>query len=170
MPIFAILSHTPIWIWFLLAYLLLRGIRALQPSEVPWYRALILPVIFLAWALYGMFTELPDWPVALAAFVIALAAGVIGGWINANRIPAARLDSVTGLLWRPGSAATLVLVIVAFISKYVLSVVLAMYPHLGAKAQFVALFGGVSGLVDGALWGRMAQQFRQAFYPHVASA
>jgi hypothetical protein len=160
---YSILSHTPVWVWFLLAYLLLRGISALKPREMPWSRALIMPTIFFVWALYGICTELTDWAAALAAFVIALAIGSAGGWIHAGRFPAARFEPATGLLWRPGSATTLVLVLLGFFSKYALSVELAMHPSLGADAGFAMLFGGASGLVDGAFWGTMAKQFWQAF-------
>lgn len=170
MPIVSILSYTPIWVWILLAYLLLRGIKALRSREVSPSRALVLPVIFFVWALAGMFAELTDWPVGLLAFAIGLGIGFAGGWANATRLPAATFDRAKGLIWRPGSATTLVLVIVAFVAKYVLSVGLAVHPHLGAEAGFAALFGGVSGLVDGAFWGGTALQFRRAFTPRVAAA
>nr|WP_320144141.1 DUF6622 family protein [uncultured Cohaesibacter sp.] len=168
MPIASILSHTPIWVWILLAYLLLRGIKALQPRETRPSRVLVLPVIFFVWALFGIFGELTDWPTALIAFAVGLAIGFAGGWANATRLPVATLDRATGLMWRPGSATTLVLVIVAFVAKYVLSVLLAVQPHLGAEVMFAALFGGVSGLADGAFWGGTALHFRRAFASRAA--
>ena len=70
MPVAAILSGTPVWVWALFAYLLFRGITALRAREMTPARMLVLPVIFLVWALAGMFFELAAWPVALAAFVV----------------------------------------------------------------------------------------------------
>ncbi|MEJ2625771.1 MAG: hypothetical protein P8Z80_14890 [Pseudolabrys sp.] len=163
MPVAAILSGTPVWVWALFAFLLFRGIAALRAREMTPARMLVLPVIFLVWALAGMFFELVAWPAALAAFVVALAIGLAGGWANAARLPVATRDPVTGLVCRPGSATTLVLVLVGFVAKYVLSVALAMHANLGAQTGFAALFGGVSGLIDGAFWGGAALQFRQAF-------
>ena len=42
------MSHTPPWVWFLLAYLIWQGIQALRPSSVSVWRALIVPALFIA--------------------------------------------------------------------------------------------------------------------------
>ena len=159
-----IISHTPIWVWILFAYLMLRGIKSLRPRKMTPERMLILPIIFLVWALYGIATELANWPVGLTTFAIALTVGIAGGWINALRLPAATFDARTGKVTRPGSATILVLVLVGFFAKYVLSVVLVLHPYLGAQEGFASLFGGVAGLVDGAFWGGVILQYRQAFH------
>ncbi|WP_127903746.1 DUF6622 family protein [Solirhodobacter olei] len=170
MQIASILSHTPTWVWTLLAYLLWRGVRALRAREISPSRTLVLPMIFLAWALFGMFAELSNWAAALMAFIIGIGIGFSGGWTNATRLPPASFNRTSGLVWRPGSATTLVLVIVAFVTKYLLSVALAMHPDLGADTGFAAVFGGISGLVDGAFWGGTVQQFRSAFAARAVSA
>lgn len=170
MQIASILAHTPTWVWILLTYLLWRGVKALRAREVSPSRMLVLPVIFLAWALFGMFAELSNWAGALVAFIIGIGIGFSGGWANATRLPPASFNRTSGLMWRPGSATTLGLVIVAFVAKYLLSVALAMHPHLGSDTGFAALFGGISGLVDGAFWGGTAQQFRSAFTPRAVAA
>ena len=68
-------------------------------------------------------------------------------------------------MWRPGSAMTLVLIVVAFCAKYTLNVALAMEPQLAAQVGFAMLFGAIAGLVSGAFWGGTALQFRRAFAP-----
>lgn len=46
MLIFAILGHTPLWVWFLLAFLVYRGVAAMRPRDVSPSRGLIIPVVF----------------------------------------------------------------------------------------------------------------------------
>ncbi len=161
---FRIISHTPIWVWALFVFLVLIGVKALRQRKMTVERMFILPIFFFVWALYGIATELVNWPTGLAAFAIALIVGIAGGWFNALRLPAATFDARTGRITRPGSATILVLVLVGFFAKYVLSVVLVRCPHLGAQESFATFFGGVSGLVDGAFWGGVILQYLQAFH------
>jgi hypothetical protein len=48
---YQIVIHTPPWVWMLLAYLVWHGLKAMQPRTVPIWRALIVPVVFIVWAL-----------------------------------------------------------------------------------------------------------------------
>lgn len=48
-----ILIHTPVWVWMLLAFLLWQGIQAMRPRRTPIWRALIVPVAFIAWGCRG---------------------------------------------------------------------------------------------------------------------
>ena len=48
---YQILIHTPPWVWILLAYLVFQGIKAMQPRKTPIWRALIVPVVFIAWGI-----------------------------------------------------------------------------------------------------------------------
>lgn len=157
-----IIKHTPLWVWALFAYILYRGVRALETRELQPSRMLILPAVFLLWGLSGIFHDLPDWPLAMVGFVVLGLVGLGLGWANGLRLPPARRDPATGLILRPGSATTLVVALFAFIAKYTLSVALAMAPTLGAQAGFALTFGGVSGLVAGIFWGGAALALWQA--------
>ena len=170
MHVSAIVTGTPVWVWLLLGYVLLRGLRALSPRETDPGRMLLLPAIFLVWGLDGIFTRYADWSVALAAFVIALLGGGALGWAVARRREPARRDPATGRIWRPGTAVTLVLVLVGFVGKYALGVSLALHPALAAAAGFALLSGALSGVVAGVFWGTTAVQFRQAYSPAPARA
>lgn len=164
MPWNQIISHTPAWVWALFVYLVLSGIKALRPRKMTPERMLILPMLFFVWALFGIATELVKWPAGLGAFAVAMIVGIAGGWVNALRLPVAIFDGRTRRVIRPGSPTVLILVLVGFLAKYVLSVALVRYPTLGAQEGFAILFGGVSGLVDGAFWGGVILQFLQAFH------
>ncbi len=163
MSISDILTHTPIWVWLLLGYLLLRGIRALRAREMTVQRMLVLPILFLVWGVWSVFAELSNWPVALVAFAMLLGAGLPVGWLLGLHLPPAHFDRSTGLISRPGSPQTLILVTLGFSLKYILTVYLAYEPALASEANTCALFGGISGGIDGIFWGGTALQMTQAF-------
>jgi len=164
MPLHQIISHTPAWVWALFVFLVLSGVKALRPRKMTPERMFILPIIFFIWALYGIATELTNWPMGLGAFAVALIIGIACGWVNALRLPVATFNARTCRVTRPGSATILILVLVGFFAKYILTVMLVRYPHLGAHQDFATLFGGVSGLVDGGLWSGVILQYFQAFH------
>ena len=133
--------YTPVWVWPLFAFLVLSGITALRPRKARPARMLLLPVLFFVWGLYAIFLKLPGWPIALGVFVVGLALGFGVGWLLASRYPAATYDHEAKRILRPGTPLTLILIMIAFITKY----------------------GITSGLISGAFWGIMALQLLQAF-------
>ncbi|RCS21452.1 hypothetical protein DUT91_24015 [Phyllobacterium salinisoli] len=65
----------------------------------------------------------------------------------------ARLDPLSGLIHRPGTPVTLILVSIGFLAKYALSVALAHQPDLAANTSYNVFYGAVAGAVDGVFWG-----------------
>ncbi|WP_339715320.1 DUF6622 family protein [uncultured Sneathiella sp.] len=163
MSIMDIIIYTPVWVWPLFAFLVLSGITALRPRKARPARTLLLPVLFFVWGLYAIFLKLPGWPIALGVFVVGLALGFGVGWLLASRYPAATYDHEAKRILRPGTPLTLILIMIAFITKYVLSVVIATNPQLSAAIGFSVFYGITSGLISGAFWGIMALQLLQAF-------
>jgi hypothetical protein len=156
------IKSTPPWVWFLLAFLVYRGIKALAPRKMTPQRMLLLPIVFLVWALVGIFFELRNLSIALPVFVATLALGGALGWQLALRQPRASLERESGLVQRPGSAMPLVLICIGFSLKYAISVFLARHAGLGETPIICALYGAVSGIVDGTFWGITAAQFSHA--------
>jgi hypothetical protein len=158
------IKTTPLWVWLLLAFLIYRGAKALGPSTVTPWRMLLLPVIFFVWAFMGILSGLQDVSIALTTFTAALAAGGVLGWQLVRRQPGVKLDPDSGLVRRPGSSIPLVLICIGFSLKYTLSVFLARRPELGGMSGFCALYGALSGAVDGAFWGVTTTQFARALH------
>jgi hypothetical protein len=166
MSIATIISHTPHWVWILAAFLLYRGVKALQPREMTWPRMLLLPVLFLVWGLYDIVTQLHLPALALAAFAGALVLGASLGWLIAMQQEPARRVGL--LIYRPGTPVTLILIVIAFLSKYALSVAVAYHPDLAANAHYNLLYGALSGATDGIFWGGTLCQLYQVFWRRVA--
>lgn len=149
-----ILHRTPLWVWALFALLLYRGIR----RQLSVSRTFLLPVLFLVWVLVSIHGEVTDLRTAYEAFAAGMAVGGVLGWILWSRAGRATYHRETGMIERPGSPITLVLLVLAFASKFVLMTMLARNHGLAADAVFSAAFGGVSGLVDGMFWGGTLSQ------------
>lgn len=153
-----ILHRTPLWVWALFALLLYRGIRALRPRQLSVSRTFLLPVLFLVWVLVSIHGEVTDLRAAYEAFAAGMAAGGVLGWALWSRAGRATYHPQTRMIERPGSPITLVLLVLAFASKFVLMTMLARDHGLAADAAFSAAFGGVSGLIDGMFWGGTLSQ------------
>jgi len=153
-----LLHRTPPWVWALFAVLVYRGIRALRPRRMSVARTFLLPILFLVWVLVSIHSEVTDLQSAYEAFVAGAAAGGVIGWMLWARAGRATYYPDTQMIERPGSPLTLVLLILAFLSKFALMAMLAQDHGLAANAAFSAAFGGVSGLVDGMFWGGTLSQ------------
>jgi hypothetical protein len=71
-----IVTHTPLWAWILLAYLIWQGVKAMGPRKSTIWRALIVPVVFIVWGLsrigsgqHGNLGPLVAWIVAALALL-----------------------------------------------------------------------------------------------------
>jgi hypothetical protein len=162
MLVLLVLENTPVWVWLLLAFLIYRGIVALNPRAVDPRRALVLPIVFLVWAIVGLIGQpqvlLPAWLTFVIALAAAGAAGV--GIAKVSAMPSLARES--GLLHLPGSPATLILACLGFAVKYVSNVAMAMHPDLRGDFWFCAFYGAQCGILAGIFWGWTIGQFARA--------
>lgn len=162
MPIAEILAHTPVWVWVLLAFLIYRGVAAMQPREVSPSRILIIPAVFFVWGASGLLAGPSGSALAIALFVVALLVGLAAGRALTSLSPPPRLSRATGMLAMPGSPATLVLIGLAFCAKYAGGVALAMTADAAVHAELASAMTAVGGLFAGIFWGRTLGQFQRA--------
>jgi hypothetical protein len=161
MTIAEILSHTPVWVWVLLAFIVSRGVTALHAREIAPRLALIVPVIFLLWGLSGLLNS-RGLGLDVTLFVVWLAIGGIGGAVLARLTPTPQLLPATGLLVMPGSAVPLVLILAAFVVKYALAVAITTASDATEHAEMVSIGACVGGLFAGLFWGRTLALLRRA--------
>jgi hypothetical protein len=143
-PAYQILSHTPLWVWVLLAYLVWQGIKAMQPRSMPIWRALIVPVVFIVWGIsrIGFGHQDNAWPLLAwtAAALLLLPLGVL------TPRPFEVVHK-TGEIIRPGSAFALIRNLVVFSAQYAVGVISAM----DASDRALAIVAGrvISGATAG---------------------
>ena len=141
---YQILIHTPLWVFVLLAYLVWQGIKAMQPRNVPIWRALIVPVVFIVWGVSRIGFGLQDgaWPLVawIAAALVLLPLGVL------TPRPF-EVDHTTGQIVRPGSAFALVRNLIVFSAQYAVGVISA----IDASDRALAIIAGrtISGATAG---------------------
>jgi hypothetical protein len=155
-----IIQGTPIWVVVLLAYLVWIGIKRLQPSVKPFSRLFIVPAVFVAWGLLGLFDHSGPFAPTLTRWLLA---ALVGGVLGALLVPRLQRDRRLNLVRIPASAIPLVRNVAIFGAHYVLRVAAAIHPH--ARDSLLGWDICVSGASAGYFIGwsmRCVQNYRRA--------
>src|SRR3954447_21733907 len=154
-----ILTHTPLWVFPLFAYLVWLGIKAMRPRTVTIWRSLIVPAVFIVWGLSRLLSG-RDFAAPLAAWLGAAAALLVVGLLTARPL---ELDHTSGEIKRPGSVVPLIRNITVFALQYTITVIAAVDPHDATTAAIVgrAVSGGMTGYFLGRTIALLRQYFRQ---------
>lgn len=146
------LKGTPWWVYVLFFYLLFIGIKALKPAVVSLKKMFILPIIFIAWSLYNLITELYD-PLHLGFWIVSLAAGTLLGWLMIRSFPM-KADKKKNLITTQGGPSTLILILLIFSTKYFFGYYTATHPEAMENLSFVFFRLAASGLITGMFVGK----------------
>ncbi len=155
-----IITHTPIWAWILLAYLVWQGIQAMQPRTTTIWRALIVPAVFIIWGLsrlglgpQGSIAPLVAW---IAAALVLLPVGVL------TPRPF-EVDHATGQIVRPGSIYPLIRNLIVFGLQYTVAVMAAIHADDHTVATIVgrAVSGATAGYFIGSTIAMLRQYWKQ---------
>ena len=146
-----IVTQTPAWVYLLLVYLVLIGIKARRPGQVSLTRLAIVPALLTAWGLHDLVRLYGIEAGTVLPWLGALGLGVLLGlWLRGRAIT---VDRTRGLIHRPADGTVLPLVPVAFALKYMFGVGGAVSPatleqplwrptDLGAYGLFAGIFVG----------------------------
>ncbi len=144
-----ILQGTPVWVWGLLALLVILGLSQSMPRRVSARRIVIVPAIMLALSLAGVVTTFGAQPLALAAWAAGVGLAIALG-VDAVAPRGARYARESARFELPGSWLPMALILGLFCIKYGVGVGLAFTPALAANMPFevgVAFaYGAFSGL------------------------
>jgi hypothetical protein len=150
-----ILSHTPVYVWALLAFLLYRGYLASQDRELSLLKLAIIPGVMLVLALtsinpHGALGE-AVWAAWAAGVVVAVALvwTLSKGEIAVNR--------AAGTVVQRGSWAPLMLMFAIFVTKYSVGVLTAIRPDLMHAVPASLGVTVLYGLFNGVFIGRLAR-------------
>ena len=150
-----ILTHTPLYVWAILAFLLWRGVAEMRDRQLTLRRLLILPLVMLGLSLNDIALKFDLGVVALGMWLTGcVAAGVLAWQFGRARIAAGRAP---GTVLVRGSALPLALMMGIFLTKYITSVVLVIQPQLSHQLPVVGAVCLLFGVFNGLLLGRLAR-------------
>ncbi len=150
-----IITHTPLYVWAILAFLVSRGITAMRERELAFKSLCIIPLLMLLLSLQDISKKFGMAPLPLAAW---LAGACVAGGL-AWRMGAARISvgSAPGRVTVAGSVLPLLLMVSIFFTKYATAVALAIAPELAGQTVFVAAICVLFGAFNGLFLGRLAR-------------
>ena len=157
---FGVLTHTPPWVFALLAYLVWQGIKAMQSRTMPIWRALIVPAVFIVWGVsrIGLGHQDSVWP--LIAWIAAALALMPVGLLSPRSF---EVDHTSGEIIRPGSVFPLIRNMIVFALQYTVAVIAAIDPD-GRTAAAVtgrAISGATAGYFVGWTIALLRQYWRK---------
>ncbi|CAG8999327.1 MAG: hypothetical protein CENE_01301 [Candidatus Celerinatantimonas neptuna] len=149
----SIISHTPIWVWFVLYYLIRTGFRAMSDQAIKPQRLIILPLLFLFLSIQSIRAE----PTLILLWICGAALGfVVGNLLFSAHIKGAYSGEDHRVYLR-GTPNLLILMVASFVTHYALDVLIAIHPQL----LWTVLNVFMSGLISGAFGYRAIQALRQ---------
>ncbi|GAB2589640.1 hypothetical protein GCM10027034_22640 [Ramlibacter solisilvae] len=162
-----VLSHTPGWVWGLLAALLVLGFSQARDRQAGLARILLLPIAMGGYAIFGMVSAFGATPAVAAAWLMS---GTVVAFALLRTGPAAgvRYDAATRQFFLPGSWVPMALILAVFLTRYVVNASLALHPELKADADIAIATAALYGVFSGLFAGRAAQLARLALRPAAA--
>lgn len=164
-----ILINTPLWVWGLLALLLVLGFSQTRTRSVGLARITLLPLGLGAFSLYGTVSAFGASPTVLGSWLAATTLLLL--IVTQMPLPAgAHYDSANRRFQRPGSWVPLALIMGIFLTKYAVGVSLVMHPELKANPGFSLAIGTLYGVFSGIFAGRSLRLIRLALRPAATPA
>jgi len=155
-----IVTHTPWWVFALLAYVIWMGVKGLRPRTLPLARMFITPVVFIVWGVLGAAGRHLPPGLNAAAWIGGAVLGVIPGALTSPR--RIELDRALNLVHVEGSPFPLVRNLTIFGLRYGLAVAAAIShgDDLGLAVVATAVSGLSAGYFvgwSGMFWRRLAR-------------
>jgi hypothetical protein len=159
--ILQILSHTPVWVWAVLALLLALGWTQTRERRVAPRRLLLLPLVLLGLGLWSMAPGFVAVPASAVSWLLAL--GTALALTRGQRPPVgARWLAAEQRLLLPGSWLPMGLILVIFSMRYVSNVGMALHPAWRNAPALLLPMAALYGALSGFFLGRALAQWRLA--------
>jgi hypothetical protein len=155
----AIILGAPIWVWALLAVLVLRGFKALRSGTAPLAKLAITPVIVAGLGIAHLVSDpLAGWSAGIAWMTGSLV-GILGGIFIASRTRFI-VDPIANTVMLPGSPVPLLLMLAIFATKFWLGFEMATLSDASSLGMVALIGAAVSGAVAGMFGGRFITYWR----------
>jgi hypothetical protein len=152
------LTHTPPYVFGLLAYLVWQGVLSLRTRQQSVWRMLVVPGLFIATGLLLLVLRPSGGILPMVGWLVGLVAFVPLGLLTGPRLLG--VDRTRGQVIRAGSPVSLVRNLLIFAAQYGIAV--ALFRHPEAHASLVVAGRAVSGTSIGYFIG-WTIAFRQRY-------
>ncbi|GAB3763707.1 hypothetical protein GCM10028796_17690 [Ramlibacter monticola] len=169
-PLAPIAQNTPPWVWGLLAGLVVLGWMQSRDRTASLGAVTGPPVGMALFGLWGSVSAFGRSPLIAEALVLWLIAFGVATAILARRPAAAWYDRGTRTFDLAGSWAPLALFLAVFLTRYAVSVQLALHPLLAEERAFALPAAALYGAFSGVFAGRAARLWRLALRPQPSLA
>lgn len=159
-----ILTNTPLWVWGLLAALLVLGWSQTRSRSVGLARITLLPLGLGALSLYGVFSAFGASPAVLGSWLAAAILLLLV--VTQMPLPAdAAYDPARRQFQLPGSWVPMALIMGIFLTKYMVGVGQVINPTLTTNTGLTLAIAALYGIFSGIFAGRTARLLRLARQP-----
>jgi len=152
-----IIIHTPVYVWGLLAYLIITGIKGRETQTVSLWRMLFVPLIFIGVGFLHFDDTSDQFSSFLMAWVVGLAFFAPLGFLIGPRVLA--VDRENKRIERAGATLPLIRNLIFFCAQYVLAVLNVIYPQEHSTLMYITSV--VSGASAGYFGGWLVSLWRQ---------
>jgi hypothetical protein len=153
--IWQIAIHTPVWVYLLLIYLIVVGVKASKTRVVKLQRIFTIPAILAVMSVHTLMTTitLVDYLI-VSSWIIAMLIGILLGWWQVKRLDI-QIDKKRLLIQIPGTWSTMYILLTIFVAKYYFGYEKATNPILMEQLEFNVSMLAVSGVCTGLFIGRL---------------
>lgn len=153
-----VLTHTPVYVWVILALLVYRGVVAMRERDMKIRTLFIIPIIMVALSLQDILAKFGGVILPLAAWACGAALMTLLVWKFSNEGVSA--GAAPGSVRVHGSAVPLAMMLAIFLTKYMTTVTLVIQPHVRSDALFATVVCTLFGVFNGYFLGRLARSMK----------
>ncbi|KRD50326.1 hypothetical protein ASE52_08965 [Acidovorax sp. Root275] len=162
-----VVTHTPYWVWGLLAALVGLGASQLYDRTASLRRTQLMPLGMAVFSVAGVLSAFgSSAPMAVQAVGAWLAAAAaitaLALWFQPTAPTGTLYASSSRSFYVPGSAMPLALIVGIFLTKYFVGVELAMQPSLARDGAFALQISALYGVFNGLFAARALRMWRLA--------
>ncbi|WP_395007788.1 DUF6622 family protein [Undibacterium sp.] len=149
-----LLTHTPVWVWFLLAGLCFIGFQQSKTRQLSLQRLIILPLVMLGLSLLSLKNS---FGLQIAVYFCWICSVLISAWLVSMHRSSANgsYDEGSQLMTVHGSWLPFMLILGMFATRYILNAGLVMQAELAQQSVFSLSIATAFGLFNGAFLGRL---------------
>jgi len=160
MNIFAIITHTPFWVWLALAAIIVIGLKRTQDRTVSSSRLVLMPLIILGLAVWNL-SSISGSLLALVGLGLGIVAGTSAGLAIESRAGTTQVSR--GVVHLKGDWISFVVLLAIFLMRYVTTVVSVTAPTLAGADSFHFVTALLSGFFAFLTLSRTGLRLRVAY-------